>query len=437
MNELCRRAGIRLITAVAFSCFGVSAAVAHSGGDPGPAPIVQWDQILQQNLVGSPFPQVRIYAMMHIAMADAAVAIEGEFEPYDVRLWPIRGASSEAAVAQAAHDVLVAQLPAGVASYDAALQTTLAALPPGRRFLGIAIGKAAAASVLNWRKNDGIALANPQPASYLASNLPGIWKQTATGSAQFSEFGQVLPFAVKTPTQFLPAPFPQLESPEYAASLNEVKDIGRAVSVMRMPEQARSASLWAGVGAFANVTNPFRVWHNVARDLAVAKGLSLVETARLFALLSVAINDGLQTAHTSKFIYRLWRPETAIAGADRDDNPATVAEPGWAPLIPTPPYPSHASNMTCIGMAAARVLADLLGGDAQSFNAVWYTGASPPVPVHTQPFSSLHALAMDEANSRIWGGVHFRFEIDAAEVSCTQVGAYVYDHFMQPTRRPW
>ena len=138
-------------------------------------------------------------------------------------------------------------------------------------------------------------------------------------------------------------------------------------------------------------------------------------------MLSASIHDGVQTSQTSKFVYRLWRPETAINQAAVDGNDATSPETPWLPLLTTPPYPSHASNMACIGFSAARALANVLGRDAQSFTATWYTAetpTSPPTVVHAEPYRALSDLASDEGNSRIWGGIHFRFEIDASEVSC-------------------
>jgi hypothetical protein len=393
--------------------------------------IIEWDQLLQQNLAGPPFSQVRVYAMMHIAIADAVVAIGGRYEPYHVKVWAPRGASAEAAAAQAAHDVLVALVPAGQATFDSALQTRLAAISPGPRALGIQVGKMVAGAVLAWRQNDGSATANPQPPAFLASVLPGIWRPTASGAAQFSEFGNAEPFGLLTPTQFLPIPPRQLESVEYAEDFNEVKSKGRATASTRTPEETRFAQLFAGVGPYANVTNAFRLWHNVARDVSQEKVLSLVETARLFALLSASIHDSLQTSHTSKFVYRLWRPETAIDQAALDNNASTAPEAVWPPLLTTPPYPSHASNMACIGAGAARMLANVFHTDAQSFTATWYTGGSPPAVVHSQPYQSFWALAQDEGDSRIWGGIHFRFEIDASQVSCSQVADYVFDNYMQ------
>jgi len=145
-----------------------------------------------------------------------------------------------------------------------------------------------------------------------------------------------------------------------------------------------------------------------------------------------AIHDSLQTSHYSKAVYRLWRPETAIAHADLDDNPATSPETGWTPLIPTPPYPAYSSNMTCIGTGASRMLADVLGSDAQTFAATWYTAGD--AVVFTQPYTSLFQLGNDEAHSRIWGGIHYRFDIEASQVSCTQVADYLFDNYMRPNR---
>ncbi|MEQ9563973.1 MAG: vanadium-dependent haloperoxidase, partial [Woeseiaceae bacterium] len=297
--------------------------------------IIDWNRVAQANIGGQPFSQTRSYAMVHIAMADAVIAIEGDYEPFHVDLKSIpHGASAKAAAAQAAHDVLVALVPANQATFDSALANSLAKIPPGQRINGIKIGKKVAQKVLEWRQNDGFASANPQPADFLASTLPGIWRQTVSGPAQYSALGTVEPFGLLSPTQFLPVPPPQLESDEYAADYNEVKDKGRASGSTRSEEETRLAQLVASApGPYANVTNPFRLWSNVAIDLANAEHLSLVRTARMFALLTASIHDSLQTSHSSKFTYRLWRPENAVAAADTDNNTDTNSEIGWVPLL--------------------------------------------------------------------------------------------------------
>jgi hypothetical protein len=396
--------------------------------------IIEWNQLLQQNVGGPPFAQTRTYAMAHIAMADAVVAIEGGYKPYRVRLEAPHGASAEAAAAQAAHDVLVVLIPTGQSAFDTALQTRLASIPPGLRAKGVAVGKKVAAAILEWRQNDGFAAANPQPPSFLASTLPGIWRPTASGPAQFSRLGDVEPFGLLTTTQFLPLVQPQLESAEYAENFNEVKNKGRATGSTRTLEETRFAQLFGSAGPYVNATTPFRLWSNVARDVSQARRYSLTRTARVFALMTASIHDSLLTSQTSKFVYRLWRPETAIAQADVDGNAATIAENPWVPLLVTPPYPSHSSNMACIGVGASRMLANVFHGDEQSFTATWYSTANPPAIVHAQPYTTFSALGRDEGLSRIWAGIHFRFEIDASDVSCSQVADYIYDNYLEPRR---
>jgi hypothetical protein len=402
--------------------------------------IIDWDQIAQQTVGGPPFAQARSYAMVSIAMADAVVAINGKYDPFFAKLsTPIpHGASATAAAAQAAHDVLVALVPVNQAALDAALATSLEGIPPGQRGLGRQVGRRVAAKILAWRLNDGFDAANPQPPAFLASTLPGIWQPLGSGPAQFSKMDDVEPFGLISPTQFLPVPFPQLESVEYATDFNDVKDIGSATSTTRTLRQTALAQSFAGApGPFFNVTTFFGVWHNVTRDVSLAEGRNMVDTARLFALLSAAMNDGLQTTQVSKFVYRLWRPLTAIVSADTDNNDATVADAGWLPLLGTPPYPSHGSNASCLGATAAQTLGNVFGTDNKSFTATWYTGDSPPAVVHAEPYTSFWAMGRDSGSSRVWGGIHYRFEITASEHACTQVANYVFDNYMQRRSRHW
>jgi hypothetical protein len=149
--------------------------------------------------------------------------------------------------------VLVSLFPATQAAADTALANRLAHVPPYRRATGVQVGIKAAAAILAWRKNDGYSSANPQPPTFLASTLPDVWWPTASGPYQFSEIGNVEPFGLLTPSQFLPTPYPQLESTAYAEAFNEVKAVGRApggpVAPVRTPEETRFAQLFAGVGS--------------------------------------------------------------------------------------------------------------------------------------------------------------------------------------------
>ncbi len=393
--------------------------------------IVEWNQLLQANMPAGPNPLVpRNYAMLHIAMFDAANAIERQYTSYHARLHAHPAASAEAAAAQAAHDVLVALNPAAQATFDAALQARLAKIQPWRALAGTAVGRQAASNIIAWRANDGSAI---PAAPYVLPPLPGLWQPTAPGQvAQLANFGDFATFALLTPTQYLPAPPPTLISELYATDFEEVRLLGSATSTVRTAEQTETARLFASVG---NSTSHFAAWNNVARDVARQAHWSLIDTARLFVLINVSMQDGVQTSQTSKFIYGLWRPVTAIRRADEDLNPATMADPAWTPLLSTPAYPSHSSNQTCIGTSAARSLARVFGRDDIPFSVTWIgTGGNANV---TRQYGSFSELAEQQARSRVYGGIHFNFELTASQESCTKVADYVVDNYLRPRKAPW
>jgi hypothetical protein len=394
----------------------------HSGPDV----IVEWNQLLQANMpTTAPNPLVpRYYAMLHIAMFDAVNAIERDYTPYHARLYAPPGASAEAAAAQAGRDVLTTLIPAAQATFDAALQARLANIHPWRRAAGVAIGQRTASAIISWRANDGTAA--PSPVWSLPP-LPGLWQPTSAQAAQLAHFGGFEPFALLTATQYLPVPPPPLNSELYATDFNEVRLLGSATSTVRTAEQTLTARLFAGVGYS---TSNFAAWNHVARNVALQSNWSLVDTARLFALLNASIFDGVQTAHTSKFIYGLWRPMTAIRRADEDLNAATVAEPTWTPLLSTPAYPSHASNQTCVGASAAQALARAFGRDDIAFSVTW-TGTGGNADV-TRQYARFSEMAEQQGRSRVYAGIHFDFELDASHESCTKVADYVVDNYARP-----
>lgn len=393
-----------------------------------PEVVIEWNQLLQSNIPATAgLFSFRYYAMMHVAMADAVNSIEGEYERYHVRVPAPRAASAEAAAAQAAHDVLVALIPSARAAFDTALQNRLATLHPWRAEAGAAVGNKVAQAVIDWRTGDGTEQPN---LPYSPPALPGLWQPTAAGQiAAAVQFRNIEPFALLTPTQYLPAPPPLLDSAEYAADFNQVRELGSATSGTRSEEETLLARLFAGAGYGPG---PFALWSHVGREVARGQQLSLSKTARLFALMSVAMHDGLQTAHTSKFIYGLWRPVTAIRQADTDLNDQTIAEPSWTPLLTTPPYPSHASNLTCIGASAAHALARVFHADAVPFTLTW-TGTGGNANV-TRSYATFSELADEAGRSRVYGGIHFQFEITASHESCYKVADYVADNYLRRKR---
>src|SRR5262249_50693611 len=186
---------------------------------------------------------------------------------------------------------------------------------------------------------------------------PGQWQPTAPdfSPAANAHVPLITPFAVESSSQFRPGPPPALTSPEYAAAFNEVKALGSKNSTARTADQTQVGLLWR-----LPLTN-HQVWNRIAQDVAEARGLSLTENARLFALLDMTINDGLETSFGAKYHYTLWRPVTAIRRADEDGNPATEADPAWTTLHPnTPAYPTYSGNAATIGAASPTALPAVL-----------------------------------------------------------------------------
>jgi hypothetical protein len=367
----------------------------------------------------------RSYAMMHIAMFDAVNSIEGGYTAYRVRIPATRYASSEAAAAQAAHDVLVSLYPANTAKFDTALSTRLATIQPLRAQLGAQVGREVAKKILEWRTTDGWAT----PQSFAPPALPGVWQPTPPNfpAAAFVQAGDAKPFALPTPYYFLPRRPPALNSQEYADAVNEIKAIGGATSSVRTEEQTLSAKLWASVGYKENWGG---VWNGVVRDLTYIKNLSLIESTRMFALLNVSMMDGLQTAQASKYVFQVWRPVTAIQRAGEDMNPATDADPDWMPLLTTPAYPSYAGNMACIGAASARALALYFGTNDIPVSFQW--SSTDGINYVARGFSGFWQMAEHQAASREYGGIHFHFDTTASQEVCPKVAGYVYANYMRP-----
>jgi hypothetical protein len=417
------------VTAVVFAVtIGLHATAPRSDAQT-PNVVIQWNQILQTLFGPAPGPQLRALPMMHIAMFDAINSIEEVYSPYLVQVPSSHGASAVAAAAAAARDVLTALYPAQQTTFDSALAAQLAGIPPGLAQQGVAVGRQAAAAVLEWRQNDGWPATVVQDPTYVLPPFPGLWQPTppANSFATFTFFPRVMPFALLTSTQFLPPPPSTLISARYAADFNETKLVGSATSVARTPEETLMAQVFASVNTTIGF---FHVWNIVAGDVAQSQGLSLVGTARLFVLLNVGLHDGLQTSFTSKFVYGLWRPVTAIRRADEDLNPATEADPAWTPLLTTPPYPSHAGNAACLSAASARALQIAFGRDDIPFPLTWTrTMGLPPV---TRAFTGFWQLADQQARSRIHGGIHFQFESDASQEACVKVAEFTDAQYMRP-----
>jgi hypothetical protein len=365
--------------------------------------------------------QSRIYAMTHAAIHDALNAIDRRYKTYALGRRAEPNASPEAAVAAAAHDVLVAQLPTQQTTLDAAYTASLAVIADGpAKTYGVAIGQAAAAVILELRSADGSAA----PMPYTPGTAPGAYQLTPPNfvSAVLPGWGAVTPFALKSGAQFRPAPpkFFDLTSAEYAADYNEVRAVGELNSATRAAEQSEIARFW-----YEGSPNG---WNRIARVVAAQRGLDPWRNARLFGLLNFAMADGFIAGFDAKYFYNFWRPITAIRAGATDNNPATVADPAWATFLVTPAAPDYPSTHSVLGAAAAETLARFFGADKISFT----TTSGAPFSGITRSYTSFSQAARENADSRVYAGIHFRTACRDGLIQGTRVGRYVFEHALRP-----
>jgi hypothetical protein len=387
-------------------------------------PIVDWDVLAFAAVEASgktgPVTACDV-AMAHLAMHDALNAIDRRYESYAYNVVAPRGASLEAAVAAAAHGVLIVRIPNQKASLDAALASALAAIPDGRaKTDGVATGRMAAAAILERRADDGSDVVRP----YKPGAALGFWRPTppAFANAVGVSFGKVKPFTMTSGAQFeLPRPaYFNLGSAEYVADYNEVKSLGGADSKTRTAEQSEIARFWYEPSPGVHI--------RLARDLAVTRKLNLWDSARLFALLHLASADCLIAGYGVKYRYNFWRPLTAIRYGAYDGNPQTAGDTTWNSYLETPSHPEYPSLHAVLWAAWAEILARYFGTDQFGFTMT----SARPYPGIKRSFKSFSQAAQESADSRIYAGVHFRSSSRDGLVIGRKIGAQVFEKFLQP-----
>jgi membrane-associated phospholipid phosphatase len=358
----------------------------------------------------------RAMAIVSTAVFDAVNSIDGRYERYltFANVSPL--ASKDAAAAAAAHRTLSALFPSQRPYFDAALNETLSTVPWGSlRDAAIGAGVFVADRILNSRSTDGWNLV----VNYTPGDVPGDWNPTAPDFAPaiLPQWSLMRPWAMSRPNQFLPAAPPSLQSSAYARDLNEVQAIGSINSRFRTGDQTNIAYFWAGA---AGTATPPGQWNMIAQTIAEGEGLSMEESARMYAVLNIALADAAITSWHAKFNYDLWRPIGAIQNADLDGNRSTVRDAFWTPLLKTPAFPTYTSGHSTFSAAGAAVLTDVFGTDAIGFVA-----KSEVAGVPDRLYTSIRAAAAEAGLSRIYGGIHFQFDNQAGLSSGDAVGRFV------------
>jgi hypothetical protein len=393
---------------------------------------------------GNPPLESRMYAMVHVAIHDALNAIDRRSRPYAYDAHADDAASPDAAVATAAHDVLVpllgqlaASFPpeciaAGVASVEADYAAALGAIPDGpAKAMGVEVGAAAAAAILALRADDG-SDTPLQDFAYPQGTEPGEYRFTPGTPFAFAPgWADVTPFVLRDSSQFRARPPYDVSSKKYTEDFDEVKRLGGdgiTTPSERTDDQTEIALFWVG-------SSPFQ-WNRIARDVSADAGLDLWENARLFGLLNLAMADGYIGSFETKYFYNFWRPVTAIQTADTDGNPKTDADPTWTPLVPTPPVPDYDSGHSVEGGVAAQVLGRFFGTDQISFETCSMTlpagSTCNDVSAVWRSFTSFSQAAEENAFSRVLVGFHFRRACEEGVKHGGRIGDRAVGLFLRP-----
>ena len=371
----------------------------------------------------SPPKASRALAILHVSIYDACNGISQNNQPYFVTGKPPGVASKEAAIAAAAHDVLVQLFPAQQAAFDVAYGNNLEAIADGpARNVGISWGESVAAAILQERSLDG----SDTVVDYTLGSGAGVWVPTppAFAPSLLPNWPLVTPFSMISGSQFRPPLPPALDSAEWASDFNLTKELGRADSATRTAEQTAIARFWADGGG--TVTPPGH-WNVIAGDIADQRGNTLEQNARLFALLNTAEADAAIIAWDCKYAFNFWRPITAIRNADTDGNPDTESDPDWTPLLVTPNFPEYISGHSTFSGAAAAVVAAFFGSDDIPF-----TTTSEDLPGVSRSYGSFSEAAEEAGMSRIYGGIHFPSANLNGLASGAELGGYVAENFLRP-----
>jgi hypothetical protein len=253
------------------------------------------------------------------------------------------------------------------------------------------------------RANDG----SEVQESYRPATRPGVYVPTAPVIS--STVGGFTPWVMTSGAQFRPTPPPSLDSATWTRDLNEVRELGARSSSKRTAEQTTIGRFWFLTGA--------RTYNPIIHQVAKAKEFDLVDSARLFALVSMAGIDAYIAAFDAKYAYNFWRPVTAIRTADQTGNPATPREASWLPLGATPLHPEYPCAHCITSTAAATVLRGVVG---ESIGEITLTSLTAPGV--TRRWTRFQDYSDEVSNARIYAGFHYRFSAEVGEDMGRKIG---------------
>ena len=422
----------RLLIYLLFCAWPLAAAA-----QPAPNVVTQWAAIVQQSIHNAGAPRSAgssqvLHTMVHLAVYDAVVAIEGGFEPFAGKAPKELAINADvrAAVATAAYLTARARVASSQFAYlDQEYVGYMATIPDGvGKTDGVAVGTRAAAAIVEMRADDGF----NNVVLYECSEMPppvGEFEPDsgcpATASAPQPvdvKVGQIKAYTFKERSNFDPKRPVLLTSERYAVDFNETREVGRIDSAVRTPEQTDIAFFWS--------ENPYVHWNRNLTALAISKQLDVLETARMFAMVQTTVSDAVIVGFDAKYRYGFWRPRTAIPQADNDGNDYTVGDPTWRPLLSVN-HPEYPSGHGFWSTALIDALAAYFGTTDVSWTITTSKIAVPKVEQTARTYVDLETLKQQIFNARIWGGLHWRFSTEAGSEIGAGIASHVSKHFFQ------
>jgi hypothetical protein len=411
---------LMVVAAVVLAGAATKSSAHGAAAGPPDTYVTSWDAVASQAFSAAgltPPDGFVISAYTGIAVYDSVTAIDGGYQPFAVDVDAPRGASAPAAVAAAAHRILVHYLAAQkLTILDPAYAASLSTIPDGTaKTDGIAVGEEIADLLIAQRADDGFRA----PVTYTPPNppIPGVWIPTAPTPPIAPYAGLMRPFSLDSADEFRPDGPPALNSKKWARDYNEVKEIGSSTSTTRTAEQTVAARFWGEA--------PVQQAHGAFRKFVLDHELDVANAARFMAMVSVVNADAIIACFDAKYHYAFWRPITAIRAGDTDGNPVTVGDPAWSTLLPaTPNHPEYPSAHSCVTPATGRVIARFLGTKKIDFTVPSLTGLGD------RHFDRLSDLQYEVSNARIWGGIHYRTSIeDGIKIAKKTANQMLAHHF--------
>jgi hypothetical protein len=359
-------------------------------------------------------------AYVHLAIHDAVNAIQHRYKSYGPPISAPPGASLEAAVAAAAYTMLRHHFPTQTDELTLRYKYSLATISDGDKQEGVNVGRTAAKQIIDMRAGDGHDATVPY--TYPSVPTPGVWIPTPPGFAPpvTPWMSQMMPFTMTSASQFFPEPPYSLSSMEWVDDYNEVKTFGATNSTLRTAKQTETALFWT--------ENTAAQYARALRNLAGARNLDNVETARLFALVWTSSADALIGCWNAKFTptYSFWRPVTAIRNGDIDGNDGTAPDPKWTPLATTPGHPEYPSAHGCFTGALAGSLQQYFAGQRFTFIL------SSTVTNTVHEIHSMEQLGQEVQNARVWAGIHYHHSVVQGADLGAKVAAQAFRDYFQP-----